>query len=375
MVDCIFTGMKAELDIGSVGEDIYPEQFARLYKPLGEELLQGLALAGLRWGYSPRLASSKLTDKCNLNCSHCNANKICGPEMTTAEIHNVHRNLRRVGTQRLDLTGGETTRRKDLAQIVSHAHELGMLVTINTNGGVKQGNIMEEYAYWYDLAEAGLFGAYFSFDGFGQKTDPRVIHLAAFLVNTLHIFGGVRTVVTQDNLDKVYNIGKRCMLNNVFFQAVPAVGLDGTSSASSENFHPLDTTGRQEFIKIIQKLSKVRGPMANFLHVPNAYLNKVVNSSDPDSAWHCKNPSKHWIFVDAQGNPRVCNDRALPEADKFSLKREDNPLLTKEFHKAVERESKRCGGCSWFCNWEGNRRQSIRGGTDLRFFITINSLT
>ncbi|MBI2338349.1 radical SAM protein [Candidatus Daviesbacteria bacterium] len=364
--------MRLESDIGAAGEDVYPEQFARPYRPLSEEFLLALKLARPRYGHSPRLASIKVTDKCNFSCPHCNANQIGGQEMTTAEIYNAQRHLKKIGTQRLDITGGEPTLRGDLTQIISHGHELDMLVTLNTNGGIKKEKIMDEYAYWYDLAEAGLFGAYFSFDGMGQKTDPRVIHLAAFLVNTLHIFGGVRTVVTQDNLDKVYDIGRRCMLNNVFFQAVPAIGLNGPSSASPDNFHPLDAEGRQEFIKIIRELSKVRGPMANFLHVPNSYLKSVVDSPDSNSAWHCKRPSAHWIFVDAQGNARVCNDRLLPQ--NYSLKGEDYPF-TKEFHKAVERESKRCGGCSWFCNWEGNRKQTIRGGTDLRFYITINSLT
>lgn len=366
--------MKLEYDIGVTEEDVYPEQFARPFTPLREEFIRLWTLGYPRYGRFPRLASEKVTDKCNFNCSHCSANKICGFDMTTAEIYNVQRNLSRLGIQRLDATGGEPLLRKDLPKIISNANELGMLVTLNTNGGIKKDKLMDEYADWYDLAEAGLFGAYFSYDGIGQKTDSRVIHLAGFLVNTLHIFGGVRTVVTQDNLDKVYNIGRRCMLNNVFFQAVPAVGLDGTSSASSEDFHPLDAAGKQEFIGIIHELSKVRGPMANFLHVPNAYLRQVVDSPNPDSAWHCKRPSAHWIFVDAQGNPRVCNDRALPGAERFSLKGEEYPF-TKEFHKAVERESKRCGGCSWLCNWEGNRKQSLRGGTDLRFFITINSLT
>lgn len=367
--------MKLESNIGITVEDVYPEQFARPYRPLSKELLQGLAQIRSRVGYSPRVGSLKITEVCNMYCLYCNSNRITGKQMSISEILNAEDNLYSTGVRYLDITGGEPLLAKDLLQAVAHSHKLGMLTTLNTNGGIRRDKLVEEYAYWYELAEAGLFGAYFSYDGVGQKTDPRVIHLAAFLVNTLHIFGGIRTVVTQDNLDKVYDIGRICMRNNIFFQAVPAIALGGESSASPDDFRPLDDSGRQEFIKIVHELSKVRGPFARFLRVQNAYLNKVVASLDPNSAWHCNKPSKHWIFVDAQGNPRVCNDRALPEADRFSLTGEDNPLLAKEFHKAVEKESKKCGGCSWYCNWEANRTQFIRAATEFRLFVTMGSLT
>lgn len=365
--------MKLESIVGVTAKDVYPEQFARPYRDLGKEFQQGFTLIRPRLGYSPRVGSLKVNEACQFNCTHCYANKAHGREMTTKEVFDVEEKLARGGIEYLDLTGGEPILREDLPQIIAHSHELGMLTTLNTNGGIKKNRMVEEYAYWHELAEAGLFGAYFSYDDVGQKTDPRVIHLAAFLVNTLHIFGGIRTVVTQDNLDKVYGIGRTCMRNNIFFQAVPAVALDGESSASPDDFHPLDDKGREEFINIIHNLSKVRGPFARFLRVQNAYLNKVVASPDPNSAWHCNNPSKHWIFVDAQGKARVCNDRALP--GDWSFIGEENPLLDKKFHEAVEKESKKCGGCSWYCNWEANRRQLIRGMTEFRYFATMGSLT
>lgn len=365
--------MEIESDIRVTEEDVYPEQFARPYNGLGAEVRQGIQFLRPRFGNAPRIASVKLNDACNLSCDHCYANRIKGRPMTAEQVLQVVDNLAAVNNQYLNFTGGEPTLRKELPQFIERSRRLGMVTTLNTNGGVRKERLTEEYAYWYGLAEKGLSGAYFSYDKTGQKSDPRVIHLAAFLVNTLHIFGGINTVVTQDNLDKVFEIGRECMQNNIFFLAVPAVALGGESSALPEDFRLLDGQGRREFINITHRLSRIRGPFARFLRMQDAYLSEVVATVDPNSAWHCKNPSAHWIFVDAQGRARVCNERVLPGG--WSLTGKENPLLNKKFHEVVKNESEKCGGCSWYCNWEANRKQSVRALSEIRLFMTMGSLT
>lgn len=342
------------------------------YRPLGREISEIPQLVSFRLGYSPRIASVKVTDKCNLNCLHCDANKVCGQDMTTDEIFSVFSNLKTAGIQTVDLTGGEPTLRKDLPQIIAYSSKLGLKTTLNTNGGIERGE-SEEENYWQDLAQNGLLAVHFAYDGMSPKDDPRVISMAHYLVETLHIYGGVRTVVSQDNLDVVYNIGKLCILNSIFFQAVPAVAKGGESSAAPSDFHPLDGAGWKEFVEINHRLSKVRGPFARFLRMPTAFLKEVASAPNPDLAWHCKKPSAHWISVDARGNARVCNDVALPRI--YSLTGDENPLLTKEFHKAVTKASEECGGCSWFCHWEGNRNQSARVIDEWPHYVTALGYT
>ncbi|MBI2330459.1 radical SAM protein [Candidatus Daviesbacteria bacterium] len=342
------------------------------FKPLNEEISEACRLSMFRRGYSPRLASVKLTDECNLACLHCNANKMCGRQLSTEEIFKILDNLKRARIQNLDLTGGEPTLRKDLFQIIKYASKLGLWTTLNTNGGIVKDE-REEENYWRDAAEVGLRGVNLSFDGMFPKNDPRVIDRADYIRGTLHIYAGIRTVVTQDNLGVVEKIGEMCMLNSIFFQAVPAVDLNGRSSGSPDNFHSLDEAGWKEYVRINRRLAKVRGPFAEFLHMSDAFLKEVASAPNPNNAWHCKNPSAHWISVDAQGNARVCNDVALPKA--YSLTGKENPLLTKEFHEAVTVTSEKCGGCSWFCHWEGNRKQSARIKDGWRYFVTTAAVT
>lgn len=338
---------------------------------LNEEISQSFTLALPRRGYHPRYASFQITPFCNFACAGCNVKEIRdsrqAKQLTTEEALKVEDNLSKAGIQWLDLTGGEPLLREDLPLIIAYSHQLGMKTTLNTNGGIRKDDLDKEKLYWRKLADAGLFGATFSYDGTGEKTDSRFIELAAFLVNTLHIFGGVRTVVTKDNLGFVKNIGIACMSSNVFYEPVPAVARGGEISASpNDNFHPLDADGRKEYMEIVCNLRGVRGPFANFLHVEEDYLKEVVA---PDTEWRCKNPAKYLIFVNSQGNLAVCNDRPL-QGKSYSLIGEENPLLEKEFYKTVREESKECGGCRWLCNWRSEKRQRFD-----RFKITAAAMT
>lgn len=343
----------------------------RGYTPFGQELSQGIALAMPRRGYSPRYASFEVTSFCNFDCFGCNVKEVRTsrqmPQLTTGEAKAVLYKLSESGTQWVDFTGGEPLWRKDLPLLIAYSNELGMKTTLNTNGGIAQDNLDQEKLYWRELAEADLFGATFSYDGIGEKTDSRVIELAAFLVNTLHMYGGVRTVVTKDNLKFIKNIGEACMSNNVFYEPVPAVALGGEISAlPNDGFHPLNADGRDKYIEIVNSLRRVRGPFADFLHIEEAYLKEVVV---PATEWHCKNPAKYLIFVNAQGNLAVCNDKSL-RGKVYSLIGEDNPLLEKEFYEAVKKESSECEGCRWLCNWRSERRRTVD-----RFNITAAAMT
>lgn len=351
---------------------IYPEQFTRSFKPLGSEIKEIISLALPRFGHSPRVAFLTLTNACQMDCSYCNIRsnirKAKSPGLKTPELFKMLDNLAKARIQMVTFSGGEPTLRQDLPKLIFHSKKLGMQTVLCTNGGINK-----DYEYWYNLAESGLFGATFSYDGVGEKNDTKIIHLAAFLVNQLHIYSGIRMVVWHENLDKVYKTAKICMLNNIFFQAVPAVALDGETSASATDFTSLDSQERKELAKILYEVSKIRGPFANFLRMPKSYLREVVASPNPNS-WHCKNPSSHWISVDARGNARICTDVAL-KGKTYSLTGEENPLLTKEFYEDVDRQSINCAGCSWYSHWDGNRGQVSRGLDQLRLVLTIGGYT
>lgn len=124
----------------------------------------GLCQAHLR---HPTLVEIEVTEGCNLKCPVCfmSANDFRpDPNPTLEEIAEKYRYiLQNTNTDTsIQLTGGEPTTRKDLAEIVRIGREIGFqAIEVNTNGVV----IGENLNYIRELAEAGISGIYLQFDG------------------------------------------------------------------------------------------------------------------------------------------------------------------------------------------------------------------
>ncbi len=86
---------------------------------------------------SPRFATIGLTYKCECACDHCylDASKKAAREpLSTREVESVIDQARNLGTLEVIFSGGDPLLRQDIAQLVRHAHDAGMLTRINTNG-------------------------------------------------------------------------------------------------------------------------------------------------------------------------------------------------------------------------------------------------
>jgi pyrroloquinoline quinone biosynthesis protein E len=79
---------------------------------------------------------AELTYACPLHCPYC-SNPLnlaeYGGELTTAEWRRVLAEARSLGVLQLHLSGGEPLQRRDLADIVAHAHELGLYTNLITS--------------------------------------------------------------------------------------------------------------------------------------------------------------------------------------------------------------------------------------------------
>lgn len=77
-----------------------------------------------------------LTGKCNLNCAFCYGNDESLPdkEIGAGDWARIFRHLGSWGVMRVDLSGGEPTMRKDLADIAESAVQADLNVILSTNG-------------------------------------------------------------------------------------------------------------------------------------------------------------------------------------------------------------------------------------------------
>lgn len=86
--------------------------------------------------YSPFLVVWNFTYKCNLNCKHCYSNAGSNPrdELSTQEALRVVEQLAEAGVTSLAFSGGEPLMRKDFFKVAKHAVDLGLYVSLATNG-------------------------------------------------------------------------------------------------------------------------------------------------------------------------------------------------------------------------------------------------
>lgn len=85
---------------------------------------------------APLMVWLELTRACNLRCPHCFAEggTMRNGELPTSRIFELLEEWARMGVFSVILTGGEPTLHKDFLAIVKHAHALGFVIGVATNG-------------------------------------------------------------------------------------------------------------------------------------------------------------------------------------------------------------------------------------------------
>ena len=101
------------------------------------KFIKALSIAKLTKRRIPLIAILCVTNRCNLKCWYCYGEhpyRYDCREFTTEELLEIVRNLHQLGTQILQLQGGEPLLRNDLPVIISEAKQLGMVCDMVTNG-------------------------------------------------------------------------------------------------------------------------------------------------------------------------------------------------------------------------------------------------
>ncbi|MCC6957190.1 MAG: radical SAM protein [Anaerolineales bacterium] len=120
------------------------------------------------------LVEVEVTQRCNLRCPVCFMSAGEAPQDPSLGTLRAmfEKILRQTGPQvSLQLTGGEPTVRRELAEIVRLGRAAGFsAIEVNTNGLV----IGRDPAYIRELAEAGISGIYLQFDGLTEAVYEKI---------------------------------------------------------------------------------------------------------------------------------------------------------------------------------------------------------
>ena len=113
-------------------------------------LITYLNQKGRRLGL-PIAGNFELTARCNFNCPMCYVHmteeqvRQSGKELTAQQWLQIAKEARDAGMLLVLLTGGEPLVRKDFFEIYRGMKEMGLLISINSNGSMLKGKILEEF--------------------------------------------------------------------------------------------------------------------------------------------------------------------------------------------------------------------------------------
>ncbi len=93
-----------------------------------------LIVNGMGDGRVPLVVSWSLTERCNLRCKYCGFWQNPSEEKDTDFVLRVIDELYKIGTKRIQFTGGEPVLRKDLRKILKRCNDRRISVNINSNG-------------------------------------------------------------------------------------------------------------------------------------------------------------------------------------------------------------------------------------------------
>lgn len=111
----------------------------------------------------PGVVQISLTHRCQCSCRHCGVSflkKRFPAEPSLSDLEAIFADLRRAGTEAVDLFGGEPTLRRDLAEVIALARSYGFMTLVETNG------FRLDQDYVRELVSAGLDHIFISLDHF-----------------------------------------------------------------------------------------------------------------------------------------------------------------------------------------------------------------
>jgi pyrroloquinoline quinone biosynthesis protein E len=162
--------------------------------PIAADPNDGLAILEQRGSTAetfgiPLAVLAELTHRCPLQCPYC-SNPIelerASNELTTDEWKKVLTELAQIGVLQIHFSGGEPTARKDLAELIQHATDVGLYSNLITSAVLLTRDKLQA------LADAGLCHIQISFQGNEPVVADRVAGMKHAHAKKIEVAGWAR---------------------------------------------------------------------------------------------------------------------------------------------------------------------------------------
>ncbi len=150
----------------------------------------------------------ELTYRCNLNCVHCYIVKSKRKELSTHEIFNVLKELKKAGSLYITFTGGEPLLRKDFFQIAEYARRLQFALRLFTNAILIDKKTADRIRNFAPMTiETSIYGLKKNHDEITQIKGSFDKTVGAIkLLKERNIKVVVKTTLMQQNIDEIWKL-------------------------------------------------------------------------------------------------------------------------------------------------------------------------
>ncbi len=167
-----------------------------------------------------------LTYRCNNDCAHCyNARERNFPELDTEQWQQILDRLWAMGVPHIVFTGGESTLRSDLPELVAHAEANGQITGLNTNA-----RRLADEKYVQKLLDAGLDHVQITLESCDEQVHDAMVRAKGAFKQTVQglknvlatrLYVMTNTTMLQTNVHKIPDT-----LDFLAELGVPTVGLN-----------------------------------------------------------------------------------------------------------------------------------------------------
>ncbi|WP_347273857.1 radical SAM protein [Candidatus Kuenenia sp.] len=262
--------------------------------------------------YKPFQVQLSVTNRCNLKCSYCYANypERTHKELTTDNLFYIIDELKKIGTKRINLVGGEPLLRKDIGKIIDHIKAKGIECVMTSNGYMVSKKINDVKKL--DLLCISLDGNREANDANRGKGSYDMAIGAIKLAKENHIPFQVATVITKNNLNSIeYVLEKGKELGfSVGFSTLISQTVHGKKSV------PQDMPTDDEYKQILKRLIelKEKGYPVLFskksleyaLNWRLGYQKEKFMGEKPDFKYIKCNAGKFFCIIDVNGDVYPC---------------------------------------------------------------------
>jgi len=313
-----------------------------------------------------------LTNRCNLKCKYCKTHDLPQKDVWTTEtLKDVITEMKGCGTRRIHFTGGEPLLRDDIGELISHAKECGIFVSIVSNG---------TYVPLRIKALKNVNVVFLSYDGIPSVQSyirgKRNVEEIQTAINTLKKEGikvWITSVLTRLNADKIDEIIEFAKLNEI---TVNFTKLEYFTEPP-HHLHPMEKDvdelilrgeERKAVYNKIIKLKKSGAPIGSTY----AYLNNGLEWSYDDRIYDSE-PSKFFQCFAGRAYGHLEANGMLYSCGTGVTRIRGTSVLEGGFRSAWKKLPllENCKSCSHACGVESNLIFSLNTSSILNHIVNL----